>query len=451
MAQFSQGFLSSLGRPEMSQSLFGLGAAIGGVPGQMKQRQKEQAFNQLMQQAQQAMASGDAAALARIGQQLAAAGYQQEAQQFSKASREASQKAKMVEVGESMLTGLPTRMREGAATLAQMGRIPEALEAQKAAQARQVNKGKQALATFASAKDLNIASPEAKEGFYRIASVYQVPVEDAAEIYDSFVTRVNMTGFDTSRDAGTVKDEDGNLFEAQLVVVKNPVPGQKSTQIIYAPFDPSADAPQKPKGKINIVKTADRTAGEAIQDDLKRRQGVADIEVEVAEDKETAKIFGERKGNAPENFTEASESVRRLTDLKELAEQIETGGFTNEINAGLNKFFNTVPVDFGEFQVLAGQEMIRQLKPIFGGNVSNSEREALADLNASVDKSSEINVVVINRALKEAQKRQNIARYLMNDPSADEFKGYLKALYPEKQETRPKTYRLNKDGSVEEI
>ena len=72
MAQFSQGFLSSLGRPEMSQSLFGLGAAIGGVPGQIKQRQKEQAFNQLMQQGQQAMTSGDAAALANISQQLAA-------------------------------------------------------------------------------------------------------------------------------------------------------------------------------------------------------------------------------------------------------------------------------------------------------------------------------------------------------------------------------------------
>ena len=42
MAQFSQGFLSSLGRPEMSQSLFGLGAAIGGVPGQLQQRKQKQ-------------------------------------------------------------------------------------------------------------------------------------------------------------------------------------------------------------------------------------------------------------------------------------------------------------------------------------------------------------------------------------------------------------------------
>ena len=115
MAQFSQGFLSSLGRPEMSQSLFGLGAAIGGVPGQMKQRKKEQAFNQLMQQAQQAMASGDAAALANISQQLAASGYQREAQQLSQASREASQKAKL----QGVLSGVDLQTPEGLGTLSE--------------------------------------------------------------------------------------------------------------------------------------------------------------------------------------------------------------------------------------------------------------------------------------------------------------------------------------------
>ena len=80
MAQFSQGFLSSLGRPEMSQSLFGLGAAIGGVPGQIKQRQKEQAFNQLMQQVQAAQGSGDFASMKALSQQMAQTNPQQAAQ-----------------------------------------------------------------------------------------------------------------------------------------------------------------------------------------------------------------------------------------------------------------------------------------------------------------------------------------------------------------------------------
>jgi len=42
MATFSEGFLSQLGRPAMSQSLFDLGSAIGGLPGQRKEQQKKQ-------------------------------------------------------------------------------------------------------------------------------------------------------------------------------------------------------------------------------------------------------------------------------------------------------------------------------------------------------------------------------------------------------------------------
>ena len=71
MATFSEGFLSQLGRPAMSQSLFDLGSAIGGVPGQMKQQRKQQEFNQLMQQIQGAQGSGDFTSMKILAQQLA--------------------------------------------------------------------------------------------------------------------------------------------------------------------------------------------------------------------------------------------------------------------------------------------------------------------------------------------------------------------------------------------
>jgi|DEB0MinimDraft_3_1074331.scaffolds.fasta_scaffold14665_2 hypothetical protein len=40
MATFSQQFLANLGRPAMTESLFGLGRTIGGIPGQLQQRQQ---------------------------------------------------------------------------------------------------------------------------------------------------------------------------------------------------------------------------------------------------------------------------------------------------------------------------------------------------------------------------------------------------------------------------
>ena len=86
MAKFSEQFLANLGRPAYQESMFGLGQAIGGIPGQMRDQRKKQEFNQLMQQGQQAMASKDPAALSSIAQQLAAAGYQKEAQEYSQAA-----------------------------------------------------------------------------------------------------------------------------------------------------------------------------------------------------------------------------------------------------------------------------------------------------------------------------------------------------------------------------
>jgi len=129
MATFSQGFLANLGRPQMAESLFGLGRAIGGLPGQAQDRRKREQFNQLMQQGQAAMASGDAAQLAQIGQQLAAAGYQKEAQQFSTASREAKLRQDRIAAASGLLGTDPAQAQKSAEAFLGMGDIDTAIKA----------------------------------------------------------------------------------------------------------------------------------------------------------------------------------------------------------------------------------------------------------------------------------------------------------------------------------
>ena len=137
MATFSQQFLANLGRPQMAESLFGLGRTIGGLPGQAQDRRKREQFNQLMQQGQAAMASGDAAQLAQIGQQLAAAGYQKEAQQFATASREAATKQRQMQA----LSGVDLTSPTGLASLSEFyreeGDIGQAVQLAKTANERQ--------------------------------------------------------------------------------------------------------------------------------------------------------------------------------------------------------------------------------------------------------------------------------------------------------------------------
>ena len=121
MATFSEGFLSQLGRPAMSQSLFDLGSAIGGVPGQMKQQRKQQEFNQLMQQIQGAQGSGDFTSMKILAQQLATTN-PQEAAKVMQAAVALEQKLGLQKSLEGMFTeGVPTSesiMTAGKAALA---------------------------------------------------------------------------------------------------------------------------------------------------------------------------------------------------------------------------------------------------------------------------------------------------------------------------------------------
>jgi len=137
MATFSQGFLSSLGRPAMGESLFGLGQAIGGVPGQMRQRRQQEEFNQLMQQGQAALASNDSAALSNIAQQLAASGFQKEAQQFSIASQQAALKQRQTQVLSSVDLTTPAGLTSLSEFYKQEGNIAQAVELSTAARQRQ--------------------------------------------------------------------------------------------------------------------------------------------------------------------------------------------------------------------------------------------------------------------------------------------------------------------------
>ena len=106
MARISEQVLAGLARPAMSQGMFDLGAAIGGVPGQMKQKRKDEEFNEIMKMGQAAMAQRDPTNLSRVAQQLAALGYTKEAQQFSTAAQQAEQKMKETEGAQGLMSAI---------------------------------------------------------------------------------------------------------------------------------------------------------------------------------------------------------------------------------------------------------------------------------------------------------------------------------------------------------
>jgi len=74
----------------------------------MQERQKQQEFNKLMQQAQGAQAAGDITSMKLLSQQLSAAGYTQEAGQLMQAAVELEKKNKQQEAVSGLFEGTPT-------------------------------------------------------------------------------------------------------------------------------------------------------------------------------------------------------------------------------------------------------------------------------------------------------------------------------------------------------
>jgi hypothetical protein len=121
MAKFSESFLQQLGRPGWSEGMFGLGQAIGGAQGQVRDQRKQQEFNQLMQQIQGAQGSGDFTSMKILAQQLATTN-PQEAAKVMQAATALEQKLGLQKSLEGMFTeGVPTSesiMTAGKAALA---------------------------------------------------------------------------------------------------------------------------------------------------------------------------------------------------------------------------------------------------------------------------------------------------------------------------------------------
>jgi len=129
MATFSREFLSNLGNPAMGKSMFGLGAAIGGVPGQITAKKKAEKYNSLLKQGQIALTNKDVNALTLISSQLSTSGFPKESAQFAETVR----KLKAQQERTALLTGTDLTTSSGQQTLydyaAQQGDITGATAA----------------------------------------------------------------------------------------------------------------------------------------------------------------------------------------------------------------------------------------------------------------------------------------------------------------------------------
>ena len=401
MATFSEGFLSQLGRPAMSQSLFDLGSAIGGVPGQMKQQRKQQEFNQLMQQIQGAQGSGDFTSMKILAQQLAPSN-PQEAAKVMQAATALEEKATRVSAGRDLLSGVPLQMRQGAGALADQGLLEQALEARNLAQTRQVELGEQTLAKVAGASGARISEPKNRERFFRLAKAYQVPTEKAFEIYNQFATTAG--GDKTTKGEVVIRDSQGNLFTRATQYNKQ---GQANEVLL-----PFPNSPEKPVGALTIVSG---TTGGGFFD----RSGEAG---RTTVEQEFNKARVEAVVQLP-SLRRSAKNIRESIDLLESGD-VTTGGFVRRMSRGLVDFLGKTPKDIGEFEARLGDIVLAKLEN-FPGSISNQERDYLVEQIGNYQASGESNLGRLKFLLEQAEDLMQTAITL---GSAKDFSSYQQSL-----------------------
>jgi len=364
MATFSQQFLANLGRPAMTESLFGLGRTIGGLPGQAQDRRKREQFNQLMQQGQAAMASGDAAQLAQIGQQLAAAGYAKEGQALTQASVTAREK-----------------QRTQAATGA-------------------LSRGEQALTKYASATGMQLKDPRAREYFFRLGTTYNVPFETSNKIYESFIGEDKEVKVTKGQEVN-LRDTQGNYYTS---VVQYDDRGTPTRRVI-----PQPGSPVKPVGRLSVV--SGTTGASAF--DQPEIKGQTKLETEYAS------LRVDAVAQLP-GLQLTAENLQAAINLLESGE-VQTGGFPRRIARGLTDFMGTTPQSIGEFETRLGEEVLDRLKR-FSGAISEGERLFLIDQIGSYLASGESNIGRLKVLLSRANKLMQQSILIGSSPNFESYR-----------------------------
>lgn len=221
----------------------------------------------------------------------------------------------------------------------------------------------------------------------------------------------------------TVQDTNGDNFTATSVF--NPNTGK--TDVSYSPI--GATKSQQPEGKVQI------TGGEfglTSQQDLER-----DVEQKGLSTKESE--YQTLRTKTIDMLPTLNASRTNLERATKLLETVQTGGPINVAATGLEKFFGVKSADKAELEIILGQEMYKSLKPLFGGVISEGERQAVENIYAGLKKGNIANAGILRKLKQELDDAMIKSALYLNSETSEEFDTVLKQMFPvvtEKEEGR---------------
>ena len=202
------------------------------------------------------------------------------------------------------------------------------------------------------------------------------------------------------------RDKDGNMYRTVTRI------GENGAQDQYIPI---GDAPPYANQKLEMV------YGETGMSYTAGKQSQAALKQQEAENKK----FGEQKVIAAAALPDLMISSGEIDRALELLQTVQTGGPINTAGTALENFTGTMSADKAELQVILGNAMYRQLKPLFGGVISEGERQVIENLYASLKKGNPANTGILRDMASRLKSSVANTRELLK---ADTFQDYQEIL-----------------------
>lgn len=451
MARLSEQLIAGLTRPAMTQGMFDLGAAIGRVPGQMKQKEKQEQFNEIMKMGQAAMAQRDPTNLSRVAQQLAALGYTKESQQFAQAAQQANVQMQQKERVSGLLSQAGSEeglTREAVQSFVGAGgdlaNVSVARELEKQYDEPLREKGRGRLRAMAQMDLFDPQDPGKLQGFLNVADRHKVSQNEAMKILaeergtsiDRFkASRTGAGGGKTTFFAGG-KYKDNRGLEYRITEIRNP-DGTLSDnyepvghEIEYAFSYKDPETGEVVKNRLTEKGGAyGETAGERLGRSEIERRTQQKLDITKAATIKEGDNFSDMRAAGAQRLPMVEDTLRDVNDLLEVVEVIDQGGSLVPLMNNIDRILGYEEKDPGKLRIVAKEILVGRIKS-FGANPTEGERQYLEQLIPLLENSKEVNKVILERLQERLGREKAAIGYMFSDgANLDGYVNYVNALY----------------------
>jgi hypothetical protein len=243
------------------------------------------------------------------------------------------------------------------------------------------------------------------------------------------ITPSNFKQFlDDKKDAGTVvkgttftvQDENNNAFT--MIPTLNNKTGKFENK-----FAPIGGGPSTPVGKTVI--TGGEFAQTASEDALRR----INKDVSTTEGQE----FVKNKAMALDTIPVLSAQKEEMSQALTLLDSVETGGPINLVGTALENYFGTKSADKATLEIILGENTFQALKPLFGGLISEGEREEIVKIYPNLKKGNAANKGIILRLQNILDNALLRGQMYQRSDTVEDYKRLMDKLYPVDPDKKP--------------